>query len=398
MLENKVEIFRTRKQSFFLILMLGALNTLTPISIDMYLPAFPKIANDLHTSIEKVALSVSTYFLGFAIGQIFYGPLLDRYGRKGPLYLGIGLYVIASLGCISFNSIEALLLIRFIQAFGGSVASVAAMAMVRDFFPVDKSSRIISLLILILGVSPLLAPTIGSFVVVAWGWRMVFVLLAGISVLMAFFVFSFLPEGHDPDPSVSLTLPSILNEFKIILLNRRFLIYTLAGSFSFATLFVYVAGSPAIFMKEFHLSPKAYGGVFALLSVSFIGGSQMNHFLTRKYRNDQIFKVTLIFQVIVSALFLIFEFLRWDGLPGVICFLSMLLLCAGLTFPNAAAVALAPFTKNSGSASALLGFMQIGIGGLISSGVGALDLEVSLASALIMAFSSWTAISVLLFL
>ena len=135
-------INRTRRQTFFLILMLGALNTISPISIDMYLPGFPEIAKDLQTTIGNVALSVSAYFLGFAAGQILYGPLLDRYGRKRPLYIGLGLYVLASFGCIAFNSINALLLFRFFQALTGCVASVAAMAMVRDFFPVKESAKL----------------------------------------------------------------------------------------------------------------------------------------------------------------------------------------------------------------------------------------------------------------
>lgn len=169
---------RSAKENFFLILMLGILNTITPISIDMYLPAFPKIASDLHTTINNVALSVSTYFLGFSLGQIVYGPLLDRFGRKRPLYVGLFLYILASIACASSQSITMLLIVRFLQALSGCVAAVAAMAMVRDFFPVDKSARIISLLVLILGVSPLLAPTVGGLIVSALNWRWIFIILA----------------------------------------------------------------------------------------------------------------------------------------------------------------------------------------------------------------------------
>src|SRR5450432_2872447 len=132
---------------FFLILIIGALNTITPFSIDMYLPAFPQIANDLHTSIGNVALSVSTYFLGFAAGQILYGPLLDRFGRKRPLYFGLTLYIVATVICSTSNSINSLLIMRFVQALSGCVSAVAAMAMVRDFFPPNKSASVISLLI-----------------------------------------------------------------------------------------------------------------------------------------------------------------------------------------------------------------------------------------------------------
>ena len=387
--------YRSKRENFFLILMLGALNTITPVSIDMYLPAFPEIANDLHTNIGKVALSVSTYFLGFAIGQIIYGPLLDRFGRKRPLYIGLGLYIIATILCITSGSINALLINRFLQALGGSVASVAAIAMVRDFFPVDKSAKVISLLILVLGMSPLLAPTIGSFIVTAWNWHFVFILLAIIALLMMLVVFLFLPEGHTPDVSVSLKPKPILNSFKLILLQPRFYTFALAGSFAFAGLFVYVAGSPAIFMDTFKVNARVYGAIFAILSVGFIGGSQFNHLLMRKYSNESIFRTALITEVIVGALFLIGVLNSWYGLIATIVFLFILLSCAGLTYPNAASIALAPFSQNAGTASALLGFIQLGIGGLISSGVGMLHLKGSLSTAVCMAISSAMGLGVL---
>ena len=282
------------------------------------------------------------------------------------------------------------------QALSGCVASVAAMAMVRDFFPVEQSARIISLLVLILGASPLLAPTAGSFVVAAWGWHFVFLFLAAIVFIILLFIFFFLPEGHQPDSTISLKPKPIINGFKIILLEPRFYVFALAGTFSFSGLFVYVAGSPAIFMDYFHLSAKVYGGIFALLSLGFIGGSQMNHILTRKFNNEEIFKTTLIFQVIASAFFLFGVLNSWYGLITIIAFLFVLLLCAGLTYPNAAALALAPFSKNAGSASALLGFIQIGIGGLISSGVGMLHFKGSLSTAFIMTCTSAIALIILL--
>jgi MFS transporter, DHA1 family, multidrug resistance protein len=387
---------RNKQQNFFLILMLGMLNTITPFSIDMYLPAFPKIAVDLHTTIQNVALSVSTYFLGFALGQILYGPLLDRFGRKRPLFIGLGLYIIATIICAASSSINELLIIRFLQALSGCVGSVAALAMVRDFFQPDKSASIISLLMLILGVSPMLAPTAGSFIVTSFGWRYVFILLAIIVGIILVFAFLFLPEGQAPDASVSLKPKPIINSFKSILLKPQFYIFSLAGTFSFSGLFVYVAGSPAIFMDEFHVSPKTYGGIFALLAVGFIGSSQMNHFLTRKYKNENIFRVTSIIQTVASILYFIGVMNAWYGLITNMFFLFIILSCAGLTYPNAAAISLAPFSKNAGSAAALLGFIQIGIGGLISSGIGFLHAKGSYPISLIMTITSAIALLILI--
>jgi DHA1 family bicyclomycin/chloramphenicol resistance-like MFS transporter len=387
---------RTKQQTFFLILMLGGLNTITPFSIDMYLPGFPAIAHDLHTSIGNVALSVSTYFLGFAVGQIMYGPLLDRFGRKRPLYTGMSLYIIATGCCIAFHSIAGLLLFRFVQALTGCVASVAAMAMVRDFFPVKESAKIISFLVLILGASPLLAPTIGSFIVTSWGWQWVFVALAAIVLIMLVLTIFFLPEGHAPDMSVSLKPEPIIKGFKEILLKRQFYVYSLAGTFSFAGLFVYVAGSPAIFMEGFHLSATVYGAIFAFLSVGFIGGSQLNHLLSRKWSSEEIFRTAIIVQVCGAMLFFIGVFNSWYGLPGIIVCLFVVLSCCGLTYPNAASIAMAPFSKNAGSASALLGFIQIGIGGIISSGAGLLHFKGSLSTAITMTVSSAIGLIILL--
>src|ERR1700712_4150598 len=186
----------------FLVILLGLLNTITPFSIDMYLPAFPDMAKEFNVPVSTVALTVSTYFLGFSLGQILYGPLLDRFGRKPPLYIGLLLYIAASVGCIFSSSIDALLLLRFVQALSGCVASVAAMAMVRDFFPANQSASIISLLILILGLSPLLAPSVGSLVLIAWNWHWVFGILSAITFIILLLVFFFLPEGHQPDTTM----------------------------------------------------------------------------------------------------------------------------------------------------------------------------------------------------
>lgn len=391
-----IEARRSKQQNLFLILILGALNTITPFSIDMYLPAFPRIARDFHTDIDKVALSVSAYFLGYALGQIIYGPLLDRFGRKPPLYVGLILYIIATIGCFTASTIEALWVLRFLQALGGCVASVAALAMVRDFFPVNKSAGVISLLVLILGASPLLAPTAGSFIITAWGWHTVFIVLAVITFLILLLVFFFLPEGHAPDKTISLKPLPILNGFKAVLTTPRFYVFALAGTFSFSGLFVYVAHSPALFMDHFHLNEKLYGGMFALLSVGFISGSQLNHILTKKLSNQQILKAVLIVQAVTAVLFLFGSINEWYDLTAVIVFLFILLSCCGITYPNAAALCMAPFSKNAGTASALLGFIQIGAGGLISASVGLMKMNAITAMALVMAATVIMALVILL--
>ena len=387
---------RNKRQTFFLILILGALETITPVSIDMYLPAFPKIVNDFNTNIGKVALSVSTYFLGFAVGEIAYGPLLDRFGRKRPMYAGLALYVVATIICGLSISIDSFLIMRFVQALGGCVASVAAIAMVRDFFPVDKTASVLSFLFLVVGISPMLAPTIGSFIVTAFGWRYVFILLAIVALIMMSVVFFILPEAHQPDESVSLKPRPIINGFKQILSEPNFYIFALAGTFSFSGLFVYVAGSPSIFMEGFHVSAREYGGIFAFLSIGLIGSSQLNHIITRRYSNKKIYTTAATCQLLFASLYLLGVINGWYGLLGNMTFLFVILCCSGIGYPNAAAIALSPFSANAGRASALLGFLQIGIGGLISAGIGMLSFKGSLSVSLIMTFSSAIAIIILL--
>ncbi len=173
----------------FIILILGALSTISPLAIDMYLPAFAQIAVVMHTTAAKISLSLSSYFIGLAAGQLIYGPLLDRFGRKKPLYVGLILFIAISIACMFVRTKESLIVLRCFQALGGCAAQVAAMAMVRDFFPVKESAKILSLLILILGVSPLFAPTIGSFISAHLGWQWVFAILATLVLVLLAVVF-----------------------------------------------------------------------------------------------------------------------------------------------------------------------------------------------------------------
>lgn len=359
-----------QKNSKWLIPIMGSLMTVSPFSIDMYLPAFSQMARDLETSTTRIALSVATYFMGVALGQIYYGPLLDRFGRKKPLYFGLILYVLATIGCALSQNIESLLLLRFVQALGGCCSMVAALTMVRDFFPASQSAKMISILTLIVGISPLLAPTIGGFVVAGLGWRWVFYILAMIVFVILLAVVFFLPENYQPDSNVSLKIKPILQIFRKIFSNRTFRTYSLASSFSFASLFIFVAGSPYVFMEIFQVKPQTYGLIFAVLVFGFIGGNQLNILLLKKYKSESIFRNALIFQTTINLIFLIGAINHAFTLFTILPMFFVCLSCLGLIYPNAAAIALGSFTTHLGSASGLLGVLQIGIAGLTSSGVG----------------------------
>ncbi len=387
---------RTRRSNFLIILILGALSTVSPFSIDMYLPAFPQIAHDLGTTAAEISLSVSGYFIGLALGQLFYGPLLDRFGRKRPLYAGLSLFIVASLGCMTARSPGLFIAFRLLQALGGCVAQVGAIAMVRDFFPIEESAKILSLLILVLSVSPLFAPTVGSFVATTAGWPWIFAILAGFALIVMVVIGACLPEGHKPDRDISLRPGAILAGFRNVITQPQFYTYAIGGAFSFAGLFVYVTGSPIIFIGMFHLDPRAYGLVFAALAVSFIGGSQINIWLSRQHQDQKIFRTALICQNIIVFIILLGTAFGWYGLAANIFLLVLYLPFCGVAYPNAAAIALAPFSKNVGSASAMLGFIQMGIGAFASTGVGLLHSSSSLPIFAVMAATAIVGLTILL--
>ncbi len=360
-----------RQQNDIVILcLLGALSLVSPFAIDLYLPAFSSMATDFGTSSAAISLSVSSYFIGLAFGQFIYGPLLDRFGRKKPIYAGLSIFILASIGCMMTTDIETLVVLRLIQALGGCVAEVGAITMVGDFFPVEKRAKIFSLLFLFIGVSPLCAPTFGSIVTAYLGWQWVFAGMALIVGTVLAAVVFLLPEGRQPDLSVSLKPASVARTFIDIFNDNTFRRYLLASAFSFAGLFTFVAGAPIIFLEEFHVGTRTFGLLFAILAGGFIAGSQINIWLLRRYGSDRIFSWALYVQSGCSLFFMAGAWMGWFGLPATILLFFILLFCIGISNPNGSALALEPFSKNAGSASALLGALQLGTGALVSTLVG----------------------------
>lgn len=351
-------------------LLLGALSLVTPFAVDMYLPAFDDVAVEFGTTAHAVSFSLSTYFIGFAFGQVFYGPLLDRFGRKRPVCFGLAIFVLASLGCAFAPGLRSLIFWRLLQALGGCSAQVGSTAMVRDFFPAKESARIFSLLFLIIGVSPLLAPTAGVSLLHWVGWRWIFAVLGGIAALSLALTWTRLPEGHVPDATVSLRPVPMFRTFAHVFERRQFSTYALAGAFSFAGLFAYVASAPLLFIDGFHVSKNIFGVIFATVTMGFIGANQLNVGLLRRFTSEQIFFRALLLQVATGAIFFLGTRLGWIGFWGTLALFFVFLSCTGLIYPNAAALALRPFSRNVGSASALLGFIQMGVGALISTGIG----------------------------
>lgn len=369
-----------------LIILLGLLSAIGPFSIDTYLSGFPTIAQDLQVSVDEVAYSLSSFFIGISLGQLLYGPLLDRFGRKKPLTIGLVIYVIASLGCAVAPSVEQLIIFRFLQALGGCVGMVAPRAIVRDIFPKEETAKIFSLLMLILGVSPIIAPSVGSYLITLLGWHSVFYVQAGMGFLLLVGVMIYLPETKEADTSMSLKPKPIIQTFWQIFCVPQFFTYAFAGAMISAGVYAYLSGSPFVFMKLFGVSEQQYGWIFGFLAAGLIASSQLNNVLLKKYSSVQIIKIALSIQTLTGLLFFGMSMMDMLTLYNTIGFIFIFLCCQGLSYPNSSALALFPFTKEIGGASALLGGLQMCFGSIAAAVVSMLSNGTSLPMTGVMAF------------
>ncbi|MCK0122981.1 Bcr/CflA family multidrug efflux MFS transporter [Gelidibacter sp. F2691] len=367
-----------KKKRNLIILILGLLSALGPFSIDLYLPGFPEIARDLNSTTGRVALSLSSYFVGVSLGQMIYGPLLDRFGRRTPLLVGLFIYFLASVYIVYVTTVDALILARFIQALGGCAGMVAARALVRDLFPVSETAKIFSLLMLVIAVSPIIAPTLGGFATARWGWPSIFIILAVLVALNILLVYFWLPLGAPPDTTMSLKPKPIITKFWNVFKTPQFYTYTLTGSFAASGLYAYIAGSPHVFMELYGVSEKQYGWIFGIIAMGLVTASQVNTYMLKKYTSQQIVKVTLLCQVVAGALLFFGTVFQLIEMYSMIVLVFLFLSTQGFAFPNTSALSLAPFEKSAGTASALMGALQLGIGAIITALVSTLSNETPL--------------------
>lgn len=386
----------TRSRYFLLILILGALSTISPFSIDMYLPGFPAIAKDLNISISQVQFSLTAYLIGIAIGQLVYGPLLDRYGRKKPLYIGLSIYIISSVVCAFSTSLQSLVLMRFMQALGGCVGMVASQALVRDLFPARKIAQAFSSIILVIAVSPMIAPTVGGYFTVALGWPSVFIALAVVTFLILLATYFLLPEGKPADAEISLKPRAILSNFALVIKQPQFIMYAVAGGIAMSAPFAYIAASADVFLNQYHATEQQYGWIFAFIASAMIGSAQFNHLLLKKFTSQQLVKFALRYQVIAGAVMTAGIALNWFNLIGLTVAIFFFMLGQGLTGPNSSALALAPFTKHAGSAASLIGSFRMLVGGVITAIVSTLHNGTSLPMVLGMWLTVVVAIIILM--
>jgi DHA1 family bicyclomycin/chloramphenicol resistance-like MFS transporter len=356
-----------------LIILLGALTAFAPMSIDMYLPALPTIGQAFSATPGHVQLSLASFFLGLAIGQAIYGPLADRFGRKRPLLVGLCLLVIASAGCALAASIDILIALRFFQALGACSGQVIARAIVRDVFEAREAVRVFSLMVLVLGVSPVLAPVLGGQILVFFDWRVIFwVIMILAAIGLAGTVWR-LPETHRHEHMRPLALKSVLGAYGLLLADRAFVGYALTGATGLAGMFAYIAGSPFVFMELFHVPTTKFGFFFAANALGLIAAAQLNVRLVRRFHSDAVILAVLLIQVIDGLLLLTGTWTGWIGLYGTALFIFIYVASVGCLFPNTTALAMASHPQKAGSASALVGVLQFSLAAFAASIVGGLN-------------------------
>ncbi len=355
-----------------IILVLGVLSAIGPLSIDMYLPAFKNIAKALQCSPEQMGYTLSSFFFGICLGQLVNGPLLDHFGRKKVLYIGLGIYVISSFACAMSASVEPLIIWRFFQAIGCSVGWIAPNAVIRETFEESERPKILSLMILILGVSPILAPSIGSMLLTFGSWKFIFILLAIIILLILILIKQWLPEKVQEEARGPFHVKKIVHAYVALFANRRFVLFAFAGAIGAGSIFTFVSGAPPTFLSYYGASESQFGWIFGLVASGIISASQVNNLVIKKFTSMQILRVALLAQFLICLFLSVGAKFGWLQLETNILLLFLILACQGFIFPNLTSLALQPFHQGAGAASAMMGAIQMAWGAICAALLGIL--------------------------
>ncbi|MEU5724175.1 multidrug effflux MFS transporter [Micromonospora sp. NPDC047738] len=383
------------RQRLRLVLVLGSLIAIGPLTIDMYLPALPAITTDLHTTSAAVQLTLTGTLAGLALGQPLIGPLSDAVGRRKPLLAGIALHIVASMLCAIAPNIGIVGTLRVLQGLGVAASSVVAMAVVRDLFSGAAFARLFSRLMLVMGVAPILAPTLGSGLLRWSDWRGVFVALAVFGVLLVTVAAFGLAETLPPERRRRGGLAATGRDYLALLRDRTFVGLVLVAGLAMAALFAYVAGSSFVFQQQYGLDEQQFGIAFGAGAVGLITATQLNVRLLRRYSPQRILVTALGVGTAAGLVLLAVAATGFGGLAAILASLWVVLAAAGLAMPNAPALALSRHGEAAGTAAALLGAVQFGVGALAAPLVGVLGTG-SVAMAVVVAGGMVAAMAVLL--
>lgn len=350
--------------------MLGAIAAVPAIATDIYLPSLPTVVQELSTNAVAVQWTITGTLMGGAVGQLIWGPLTDRFGRKRPLLVGLGLHVLTSLLCVFAPNIEMLIGLRIIQGFFNAAASIVAISVIRDRFTGAAAARLLSQLMLVVGVAPLFAPTAGGFIAIHWGWRAVFLFLALVGIVLGIIVARKLPETLTPSKRVTGGAKSFARSYLSIIKDRKFVALALMPALAMTTIFAYVVGSPFVFQQHYGLGKGEFALLFAVNGVALVTSAQLNAALVGKFSPEFLLRTGLLAQWTLSIVLVILAVTGVGGFWAFATALWFLLGCQGFIGANAQVLALAGYGHMIGTAAAVLGALQSGVAGSVSPLVG----------------------------
>jgi MFS transporter, DHA1 family, multidrug resistance protein len=356
-----------------LLILLGSLQAFAPLSIDMYLPAMPVMEKVFHTTSAAVQMTLVTFLVGFAIGQSLYGPITDRFGRKPPLYASLLLFIASSAACAIAPTIPGIAFFRLLQAIGACGGAVISRAMVRDLFPVQELRRVFSMLVLVLGVSPVVAPLIGSYLLVWFGWKSAFVVQSLLGVACLAGMHFRLHESLAHDNRRPLQWDTILSGYSQLFHDKTFLGASVVCGFSSAGTFAYIASAPFVFITLYKVSTESFGWLFGAAAVGMVIASQINGRMPRRIPVWQVLRVANLVQLGAGIFLLAAVLTGWGGLPAVFLGVLGYVSAQGFVFPNGSAIAMERHGKIAGTASALLGTNQFLIAAIATIFLGFID-------------------------
>jgi DHA1 family bicyclomycin/chloramphenicol resistance-like MFS transporter len=340
-------------------IVLGLLSAMGPFAIDMYLPAMPTIAADLDTSIAATQASLMAFIGAVALCQIVYGPISDMFGRRRPLYFGLALFSLGSIGCALAPTIEALIAFRVVQGIGACAGIIVPRAIVRDLHTGPDAARLMSLVMLVFSVAPILAPLTGSALIVIAGWRAIFVAISLVGLVGLALVAFALPETRPQVDRVKSDLASVFSGYSRLLRDGRFLGVVLIGGFGMASFFTFIASSSFVYIEHFGLTPTQFSFAFSVNAIGFIGSAQFASTLARRFGFSRVIRVAVAgFAIMAIGLFLI-TLAGVDRLPVLIAMLFLGFSCLGLVIPSTAVLALDRYGPIAGMAAALMGTLQM---------------------------------------
>lgn len=352
--------------------MLGALAALPAISTDVYLPSLPAVAEDLQASQAATQFTMSGMLIGAGVGQLVIGPFSDRYGRRLPLLIGISLHVVTSLLCSITPDIGTLIWLRVAQGFFNAAASVVAIAVIRDRFVGSEAARLLSRLMLVIGVAPLFAPTLGQAIAGAWQWRAVFYALALIGLLLVVVVWRFMPESLPPEQRRPGDPRQVAGGYAALLRDRHFMALAVIPGLGLAVIMSYVVGSPFVFQDRYGLSQGQFAAVFAINGAAIVGSAQLNAALVRRAAPVRVLRIAVVVQVCCALVLLCIVLTGFGGIVGLVAGLWLVLGTQGMIPANASVLALHHYGHMAGTAAAVIGALQSGVAGLVSPFVGLL--------------------------